>query len=77
MIAVLELLEGQWPVVHRARQAEAEVDQRLLAGAVAVIHALQLRHGLMALVQEDQRIVRQVIEQRRRRLSGQPAGEMP
>ena len=31
----------------------------------------------MALVDDQQRIVRQVVEQRRRRLAGRPAGEMP
>ena len=74
--AILELLKGQRTVVERAGQAEAVVDQRLLARAVAVIHAVQLRHGLVAFVDEHERIVRQIIEQRGRRLAGQPAGKM-
>ena len=49
---VLELLEGQRAVVQRARQPEPVLHQILLAGAVAVIHALELRHGLMAFVDE-------------------------
>ena len=35
------------------------------------IHAAHLRHGLVALVDDDERVLRQVVEQRRRRLARQ------
>ena len=75
--ALLPLLEIQRPVVERRRQAEAIGHQHLLARAVAVVHAADLRHGLMALVDDDQRVLRQVVEQRRRRIAGLAAGQVP
>ena len=36
-----------------------------------------LRHGLMALVDDDEGVLRQVVEQRRRRLAGRPPGQVP
>ena len=75
--ALLPLLEVQRPVVERRRQAEAVRDQHFLARAVAVVHAADLRHGLVALVDDDQRVVRQVVEQRRRRLARRAAGQVP
>ena len=74
--AVLEFFERQRTVVERAGQAESVLDQRFLARAVAVIHAVQLRNGLVRFVDEHQGVVRQVIEQRRRRLARQASGEM-
>ena len=44
----LELLEVERPVVERRGQAEAVLDQRRLALAVAVVHAAHLRHRLVA-----------------------------
>jgi hypothetical protein len=45
------------PVVERARQPEAVVDQRLLARAVALVHAADLRDGLVRLVDEADEVV--------------------
>ena len=45
-----ELLEPQRPVVHRRRQPEAVLDQRVLARAVALELAVQLRDGDVRLV---------------------------
>ena len=45
------------------------LDEPRLAGPVSVLHRSDLRNGLMALVDEQQRVVRQVIEQGRRRLA--------
>jgi hypothetical protein len=42
-----------------------------------MVHAAHLRHGLMAFVDDQQRIVGEVIEQCRWRLAGGAAGEMP
>ena len=73
---LLEFLEREWPIVHGRWQPESVFDKVVLAGAIAVIHAAQLGHRLMALVDEHQRILRQVIEQRWRRLAGQPSGQV-
>ena len=74
--AILELFERERAVVERAGQAEAVVHQTFFARAVAMIHALQLRNGLMAFVDEHQMIVRQIVEQRGRRFARQASGEM-
>ena len=74
--AVLEFLERQRPVIERAGQTETVRHQHLLARAVAVIHAVQLRDGLVALVEKHDGIVRQIIEQGGRRFARQAAREM-
>ncbi len=68
-----ELVEAQRPVVERRRQPEAEVDERLLARAVALVHATDLGHGLVRLVDEADEVGREVVEQRVRRRA-RPAG---
>ena len=40
-----ELVEAQRAVVERARQAESELDERLLPGLVPLIHPVDLRDG--------------------------------
>ena len=65
----LELVEAQRPVVERRRQPEAVVDEILLARAIALVHAAHLRDRHVALVDEDERAPRQVVDQRRRRLA--------
>ena len=45
-------------------QAEAVVDQHLLAGAVAVVHAAHLGQRHVRLVDEQQEVVGEVVEQR-------------
>ncbi len=69
--------EVQRAVVERRRQAEAVGDEHFLARTVAGIHAADLRDGLMAFVDDDQRIVRQVVEQRRRRRARRAARQVP
>ena len=54
-------------------QAEAVVDQRLLARAVALVHPADLRHGLVRLVDEADEVVREVVDQRERVRPGRPA----
>ena len=70
------LLEPQRPVVHARGQAEAVLGERRLAAEVAAVHAAELRHGDVALVDEDQRVVGHVLEQRRRRLARAASGEV-
>ena len=71
-----EFLELERPVVQRAGQPEAVLHQRRLACAVAVVHAAELADQDMALVQEHQRVGRQVVHQRRRRLAGRGPREV-
>ena len=53
-----ELLEPQRPVVHRPRQPEAVLDERVLARPVALVLAVELRHGLVPLVEDDEEVLR-------------------
>jgi hypothetical protein len=71
-----ELLEGQRPVVEGRGQPEAVLDERLLAGAVAVVHSPHLRDRHVALVDDDQRVLGQVLDQHGRRLARSPSGEV-
>ena len=63
------LLERQRAVVAGRRQAEAVLDELVLAAAVALVLAVQLGHGLVALVDDEQEVVGEVVEQRERRLA--------
>ena len=56
-------LEAQRAVVDAGGQAEAVFGQRRLAAEVAAIHAADLRHGDVAFVDEEQRVVGDVFEQ--------------
>src|SRR5213076_2318272 len=67
---LLPLLELQRPVVQRRGQPEAVLDQHLLARTIPAVHRPELRDGLMALIDEQQRVARQVVEQARRGLPG-------
>ena len=66
--ALGELLEPQRPVVHRRRQPEAVLDQRVLARTVALELPVQLRDRDVRLVDDAQPVVGEVVEQRVRRL---------
>ena len=72
-----ELLEGLRAVVERARQAEAVLDERLLARAVALVHAADLRDRLVGLVDEADEVAREVVDQAVRALAGLAAVEDP
>jgi hypothetical protein len=50
-------LEAQGAVVEAGGQAEAVLGERRLAAEVAPVHAADLRHGDVALVGEDERVV--------------------
>ncbi len=75
--AGLPFFEVERPVVERRRQPEPVGHQHFLARSIAVVHAADLRHRLMALVDDEERVLRQVIEQRRRRLARGAAGQVP
>ena len=72
-----ELVERLRAVVHRAGQPEAVVDERLLARAVALEHAADLRHGLVRLVDEAEEVVGEVVDQAVRALARAAAVEDP
>jgi len=50
----LKLLKPQRAVVQGGWQSESKINQSLLAGSIAVIHAPNLRHGHMRLVNNQQ-----------------------
>ncbi len=64
-----EFIETQRPVVERGRQAESVFDQRFLARAIATIHAAELRYRDVTFVDDQDRVMRHVIEQARRRFT--------
>ena len=72
----LPLLELERAVVEAGGQAEAVFGEGELAAVVAAVHAADLRHGLVALVDEQQGVVGDVFEEGRRRLAGAAAGEV-
>ena len=67
--ALHELFEPQRAVVGGGREPETVTDQRLLAGTVALVLAMQLRHRHVALVEHDEEVVREEVEQGVRRLA--------
>src|SRR2546427_1473551 len=71
--AMLELLEIERAIIQSGGHAKTEVDQSLLAGAVAMIHPAHLRNGLVRFVHEQQIVLRHVIEQSGRRFAGKAA----
>ena len=71
-----EFVEAQRAVVPRRGKAEAVLDQHVLAGAVPGVLAVQLGHGDVALVDDDQVVLGEEVEQRVGRLPGGPAVEV-
>ncbi len=67
-----ELVLLQRTVVEGGGEPEAEVDERLLAGAVPVVHATDLREHHVRLVEEDDEVVGEVVEQGVGRRAGGP-----
>ena len=74
---MLELLETQRAVVEGRRQPEPVLDQGLLAGSIALVHCTELRNGLVAFVDHQQGVFRQVVEQAGRRLARRPTRQIP
>ena len=72
----LELGEGERTVVASRGEAEAVLDQHVLARAVAAVHAAHLRQRDVRLVDEEQEVVREVVEQRRRLLARLAPGQV-
>ena len=73
---LLPFLKLKRTVVQRRGQPEAVLYQRLLARAVAAEHGADLRNTGMGFIHNHQRVVRQVLEQGRRRLPGARPGQV-
>ena len=71
----VEFVEGQRTVVLRAGKAEAELDELRLARLVAVVHRAYLRDGHVALVDDGEEVVGEVVQQALRRGARRAAGE--
>ena len=74
--ADFELIEFERAVVHGGGQAEAVVDEVLLAAAVAVPHAVELGDSDVGLVDEKEVVLGEVVEEGGRGLAGQTGGEV-
>ena len=62
----LELVKLKRPVVSRSRQPEAIVNQHRLAGVVSSVHSPDLRYGHVALVNEGDIVLREIVNQAER-----------
>ena len=62
----LEFIEFQRSVVCCRREAEAVFDEHLLARMVAAVHGPDLRDGHVALVDEGDEIIREIVDQTER-----------
>jgi hypothetical protein len=74
--ALRELLPLQGAVVQGGGEPEAVVDEGALAGGVALVHGTDLRHRDVRLVDDEQEVVREVVEQGVRRGAGLAAVEV-
>ena len=75
--ALEELLPPQRPVVRGARQPEPVVDQGPLARHVALVHAADLRHRHVGLVDDEQEVLGEVVDQAVGRRARRPAVDVP
>ena len=66
----LELLEFQRAVVHGAGQSEAILHQVLLAAAIPAVHGAHLAHRHVALIDDHEEVLREIIQQAEGALSG-------
>src|SRR5579864_8566608 len=73
---MLVFLEGERTVIEGRGHAEAVIHQGLFARAVAMIHSVELRNGLVRFVHDKQVIGWNVIKKSGRSLSGQASGKM-
>ena len=73
---LLELLEPEWTVVEGGRQAESVFHQVALTTAVTSIHGIQLGHRHVALINEEDIIVREEVEKAVRAFTRFPSVEI-
>ena len=74
--ALLELVEAQGAVVQAAGQAKAVLGEGDLAGAVALVHAADLRHRDVGLVDDAEEVLREVVDEGVGRLARRTAVQM-
>ena len=65
----LKLIETKRAVIECRRQTKTMLHQRHLTRAVTFVHAADLRHRYMALVDDAEHVLRKVIDQGKRRLA--------
>ena len=73
----LKLIKTKRPVVERSRQSVGIFHECLLPLSVAPVHGPDLRYRLMALVDDEQEIIREEVEEAERPLSLFPSVEIP
>ena len=73
---LLELVELHGTVVQGAGQAEAVFDQAALARVIALVHGADLRDSDVGLIDDQKVILREVVEEAVRTLSGFASAEM-
>ena len=73
----LPFLEHQRPVVEGAGETKAVFDERRLPAAVPGVHAANLRHGDMRLIDEEEKLLGEVVEQRLGRAAGRSSAQRP
>ena len=66
---LVKFIKPQRSVIQRTRQSKAMLHQHLFACPIAIIHATHLRQRHVALINQQQPIVRKIINQRRRLLA--------
>ena len=64
-----KFFSAQRTVVQGRRQAEAIINQHLLARAVPIVHTPNLSHGHVTLINHNQEIIREKVQKGIRRLS--------
>src|SRR5437763_610042 len=75
--ALVQLVEAQRPVVHGRGQAEAVLHQDVLAGTVAFVLPVELRHGDVALVEDEQVVVGEEVDEGVGRLARPATVDVP
>ena len=74
---LVELIKVERAVIVSRGQTEAVFDQTFLAGAVAVVHGAHLWQRDVALVHDQQEVLREVVDQRKRGGTGFAARQHP
>ena len=59
----------QWSVVSCRWESKSVIDKSIFPASVALILAVELRNGYMAFIDHEQKILREIIEQRERWLT--------
>ena len=73
---LISFLEFKRAIVESGRKAESEFDQGLLAGAIAIIHGMELGQRLVRLVDNEEEVVGEVVDEAWRRGSWVAAAEV-